>query len=59
VRNFPLLAGIETLVIGVDHDAAGEAAAREVTARWHEAGREVLLIEATATGDDLNDVLRE
>lgn len=58
MRAFPLLAGIETLVIGVDHDAAGEAAARVVTARWHGAGRVVLLIEATATGDDLNDVLQ-
>jgi hypothetical protein len=59
VRTFPLLACVETLVIAVDHDPPGEAAAREVTKRWHEAGREVLLFEANRAGADLNDVICE
>jgi hypothetical protein len=59
VETFPLLARVETLVIAVDHDPPGEAAARAVTKRWHEAGREVLLIEANKSGADLNDVIRK
>lgn len=57
MRNFPLLAGIETLVIAVDNDPPGERAAREVTERWRAADREVLLFEADADGADLNDVV--
>ena len=55
---FPVLAGIETLVIAVDHDKAGEDSAREATRRWRDAGREVLLFEANHSNADLNDVLR-
>jgi putative DNA primase/helicase len=57
IKTFPVLADIGTLVVAVDHDEAGELAAREVTARWHAEGREVLLFEATATDADLNDVI--
>jgi putative DNA primase/helicase len=59
VETFPLLARVETLAIAVDHDPPGEAAARAVTKRWHEAGREVLLFEANKSGADLNDVIRK
>jgi putative DNA primase/helicase len=59
IADFPVLPGIETLAVAVDHDVAGERAAREVTKRWREAGREVLLLEATRDGDDLNDVVKE
>jgi putative DNA primase/helicase len=59
VEAFPLLARVETLAIAVDHDPPGEAAARAVTQRWHEAGREVLLFEANRAGADLNDVICE
>jgi putative DNA primase/helicase len=57
VRKFPLLGGIETLVIAVDHDKAGEDSAREATRRWREAGRDVLLLQANTSNADLNDVL--
>jgi hypothetical protein len=57
IKTFPVLADIGTLVVAVDHDKAGELAAREVTARWHAEGRGVLLFEATATRADLNDVV--
>jgi hypothetical protein len=58
IANFPVLAGIETLVIAVDHDDAGENAALAVTERWLAVGREVLLFEATNPADDLNDVMK-
>jgi phage/plasmid primase-like uncharacterized protein len=56
IRKFPLLAGIETLVIAADRDRAGAEAATEVAERWQE--REVLVIEAHEYGADLNDVLQ-
>jgi hypothetical protein len=59
LRAFPLLAGIETLVIAVDNDPPGVRAAREVTQRWMAANREVLLFEATEAGADLNNVVQE
>jgi putative DNA primase/helicase len=59
IRAFPLLACVETLVIAVDHDPAGAAAAREAAKRWHDAGREVLLVQAKRPGADLNDVVRQ
>src|SRR5262249_27683280 len=57
IRAFPLLAGIETLVIAADNDGAGESATAELVERWKE--REVLVIEANDEGADLNDVLQE
>jgi hypothetical protein len=57
VEIFPVLPGIETLVIAVDHDPAGELAALVVAQRWRAAGREVRLIEAIKANNDLNDVV--
>jgi putative DNA primase/helicase len=57
IRNFPLLTGIETLVIAADHDSAGERAAIELAELWQD--HEVLVFEAHADGADLNDILRE
>ena len=46
-------------MLGEINDGGADArAVEEVAARWHEAGREVLLVEMLA-GDDLNDVWRE
>ena len=59
VTNFPVLAGIETLAVAVDHDEAGEKAALTVAARWRAASREVLLFEAVDSGDDMNDVVAD
>ena len=60
VRDFPVLSGIETLMIAVDHDAKqhGQKAVTAVTARWSAAGCEVLLAWPTTQGDDINDVVR-
>ena len=53
----PVLAGIETLVIGADNDAAGQKAANECATRWASADVEVLVTRQAA--NDLNDVLQE
>lgn len=55
---FPVLRGIETLVIGVDHDEAGIKAANECADRWAAAAVEVLLIAPKANKTDWNDAER-
>jgi hypothetical protein len=56
VENFPVLPGIESLWIAVDHDPAGIRAARTCARRWQTAGREVFLITPSAANADLNDI---
>lgn len=53
---FPVLDGVESLTIAADADDAGRQAATRCATRWHEAGREVYIVE-TETGD-LNDLAR-
>lgn len=50
----PVVNGIESLVIGADHDEAGLKAAHALAARWVAAGREVCIL-APERGD-LNDL---
>lgn len=57
MAQFPVLAGIGTLVIAQDQDPAGTSAASICARRWAEAGREVLVTRQAA--NDLNDVLKE
>jgi putative DNA primase/helicase len=57
LADFPLLSGIETLVVGVDHDEAGQKAAAQAIMRWHDAGRETFILKAKRRGDDLNDLV--
>jgi hypothetical protein len=59
LASFPVLSGIETLWIAVDHDPAGERAANAVGQRWRAAGREVFLVQPKAVGADINDLLRQ
>ena len=47
---FPVLGGIEALTIAADADEPGQKAAEAVAARWHEAGREAVII-APPAGD--------
>jgi hypothetical protein len=54
IGAFPVLAGIETLTILAEPDAAKET--ETCAARWFEAGREVFLLDAI-DGKDANDVL--
>ncbi len=60
IRVFPVLAGIEALTILCESDDGGAsaAAARVCGARWHEAGREVILA-TPRLGGDMNDAVRE
>jgi putative DNA primase/helicase len=57
ISRFPVLDGIETLVIAQDQDPAGMTAASICSRRWAEAGREVLVTRQAA--NDLNDMLCE
>lgn len=54
LAKFPLLAGVQDLIIAADNDAAGRKAADECAARWagHAAVR---VVQSDAAGADLND----
>lgn len=54
----PVLAGVESLLIGADHDAAGTRAAAACAERWAAADRAVYVVQAPAAGQDLNDLAR-
>jgi putative DNA primase/helicase len=58
IGSFPVLAGIETLSILREHDAANEKAANACAERWLAAGREVRDV-TPIRGKDINDALRE
>lgn len=53
----PVLAGIETLLIGADNDPAGSKAANDCATRWAAAGVEVLVTQQSQ--NDINDALLE
>jgi hypothetical protein len=57
VAAFPVLSGIESLTLLAEHDDTSAKAVEACAARWHEAGREVIINEPI-DGKDLNDVLR-
>jgi phage/plasmid primase-like uncharacterized protein len=63
LKKFPVLPGIESLTILVDHDRpdqhgrrAGQKAAAECAQRWEAAGREVVAVIPQREGHDLADV---
>jgi hypothetical protein len=58
VKEFPILPGIETLWIAVDHDTAGVMATNTVAHRWWAANREVLKVTPKIERFDLNDLAR-
>jgi hypothetical protein len=60
VERLPVLLGIEHLIILVDHDPAGKAAALICRNRWQRAGRTVVELMPPQPWTDFNDlVLRE
>lgn len=61
LSSFPVLAGIESLLIAADHDASGVGirASRACADRWAAAGREVYVVAAPKQGQDINDLARE
>ena len=55
---FPVLAGIESLLIVADHDDAGLRAAEQCAERWYRAGCKVRIAKSPIPGEDLNDYAR-
>ncbi|MGP0089472.1 MAG: toprim domain-containing protein [Xanthobacteraceae bacterium] len=64
IADFPTLPGVDTLVIGVDHDVpkqpgelgAGQRASAACRTRWLAEGRRVLRLMPAAPGADFNDL---
>jgi DNA polymerase len=57
LRTFPVVAGVERLIILVDHDQAGVTAAAACADRWQRAGRAVVKLKPTRAGTDFNDLI--
>jgi putative DNA primase/helicase len=62
LAQFPVLSGITSLSIGVDHDTVekgerGQRAAEECSQRWRSAEREVFRLVPQEPGTDANDLL--
>ncbi len=57
IAAFPVLGGIECLTILAEHDEASAHAVETCAARWHFAGREVL-VNRPIGGKDLNDAIK-
>jgi DNA polymerase len=55
--NFPVLPSVERLIILVDNDAEGRAAAAQCANRWHRAGRSVVRLTPKDPGADFNDLV--
>lgn len=57
MKSFPVLDGIEQLILLVDNDKSGtgQEAAEECAHRWHDAGRCVVRLIPPEVGTDFND----
>jgi hypothetical protein len=59
LASFPVIPGVERLIILVDHDDAGIAAACQCTERWTRAERTVIRLTPKRAGSDFNDLVIE
>ncbi len=59
LASFPVLAGIENIVIAQDNDPAGIDAAGECARRWRAAGKSAAIVADKREGADLNDLAME
>jgi putative DNA primase/helicase len=59
IASFPVLPGLETLTIFVDHDVSGTGQRRaiECSRRWTTAGRQVFRVVPIKEGADLADII--
>ena len=59
MRRFPVLDGVEQLIILVDNDVSGtgQKVAEECARRWTDAGREVIRLMPPECGTDFNDLV--
>jgi CHC2-type zinc finger protein/Toprim domain-containing protein/DNA polymerase family A len=55
--RLPVVSGVEQLVILVDHDSSGQAAAMGCADRWSRAGRTVVRLTPKRAGADFNDLI--
>nr|WP_137831777.1 toprim domain-containing protein [Methylobacterium sp. L1A1] len=58
IERLPVLAGIESLWIAVDHDEAGLRASQACADRWTDAGAETFLVTPETERTDLNDAFK-
>jgi putative DNA primase/helicase len=59
IAKFPVLPGVEQLVLLVDYDSAGETAAETCRRTWREAKRDVIRLRPMYHGADFNDLVLE
>jgi hypothetical protein len=57
LRRFPLISGVERLIILVDYDDPGVMASATCTTRWTGAGRTVIEFTPGQKGTDFNDLV--
>ncbi len=57
IASFPVLPGIKCLTLLAENDTTNATAIEVCARRWHEAGREVIVVEPKS-GSDLNDAMR-
>ncbi len=57
IERLPVLSGIESLWIAVDHDPAGLQGATICSERWRDGARQVFLVRPRAERRDLNDLI--
>jgi putative DNA primase/helicase len=59
--KLPVVAGVEQLVLLVDHDhnGQGQAAATRCAHRWSQAGRKIVRLKQKRLGADFNDIVME
>jgi hypothetical protein len=55
--QFPVLAGVERLIILVDHDPTGKTVASYCAGRWERAQRKVIQLTPDEPGFDFNDLI--
>jgi hypothetical protein len=55
--NLPVLPGVEQLIVLVDHDEEGRAAAERCADRWQRAGRTAIRLTPKRVGADFNDLV--
>jgi DNA polymerase len=59
LSRLPIIAGVEQLIILVDHDEAGLTASGTCMDRWIRAGRRVVRLKPKRAGTDFNDLVKE
>ena len=57
LARLPIIAGVNRLILLIDHDDAGIAAANAVTERWSRAQRTVVQLLPDDAGTDFNDLV--